>query len=162
MRHNHRKMDPQLPPLTEEDLSGALRVFQSLERLVEKPGLLTELLPGSARTTSLAKQIHAFRSDRASIFGSDLFAEPAWDILLSLYVAEKEGYRLKISSLCNESGVADTTALRWIERLIGLGLIRRRRDPFDHRSSFVEFEPEGLEKMDRLLEKGWRERFPID
>lgn len=162
MSRGHGTPDPLEPPLSENDIQGALRVFQSLEKLVDRPRLLKELLPGSARSLSLAKHIHASRAERALFFGPDLFAEPAWDILLSLYIAGREGYRMKVSAVCNESGVADTTALRWIDRLIELRLVRRHRNHLDNRSSWVELDADGLEKMDKALEKSWMEHFPID
>lgn len=152
----------EVTPLTEDDVQGALHVFQSLGKLVGKPGPHGELVPSKARTVDLAKHIHASRAGRANVFGPDLFAEPAWDILLSLYVADQECYRMTVSAACNESGVSHTTALRWMGRLIELQLIRRRRNPWDSRSNFVELSPEGLQKMDQVLQKLWVEHFPID
>lgn len=162
MVRRDQKPVAQKPPLTEHDIQGALRVIQSLEKLVERPRLLKELLPGAAHTVSLAKHIHASRAARARVFGGDLFAEPAWDILLSLYIAERVGYRMKVSAVCNESGVADTTALRWIDRLLELCLIQKQRNPLDNRSTFIGLSSDGLEKMNKVLEKLWREHFPID
>lgn len=162
MTRFHGKPEPHEPPLNENDIHGALRVIHSLEKLAERPQVLTELLPGNARTTSLARHLLACRVERAEEFGPDLFAEPAWDILLTLYIAEKEGYRLKVSAVCNESGVADTTALRWIERLVELGLVHRRQNPMDRRSSFVEVTSDGVKKMERVLEKAWHKHFPVD
>lgn len=162
MARLHSKLGPHEPPLSDNDIQGALRVIHSLEKLAERPRLLAEILPGNAHTTSLARHLLACRIERAEQFGPDLFAEPAWDILLTLFVAEKEGYRLKVSTVCNESGVADTTALRWIERLRELSLLRRRQNPMDLRSSFVELTPDGLQKMENVLEKAWQKHFPID
>ena len=157
----HPQPEAQDTPLNEVDIQGALRVIKSLEKLDQKSHTLSELLPGNARTTSLARHIHACRQDRVAQFGPDLFAEPAWDIMLTLFVAEKEHFRLKISSVCHESGVALTTALRWIDRLAELGLVQRRENTVDKRSSYLELTKVGLQKMETVLEKMWHSHFPV-
>lgn len=127
-----------------------------------EPQLLSKLGSGKTHTASLAKHIYAARAERAKFLGADLFGEPAWDILLSLYVAEHEDRRMKISAACNESGVPASTALRWIERLIELKLLKRFQNHLDSRSSFVELTEEGLQKMEQVLERTWAEHFPVD
>jgi DNA-binding MarR family transcriptional regulator len=112
---------------------------------------------GRTRTAALAKQIGLVRTARNSTFNDNLFGEPAWDILLLLYVALHEGDRLTVGAVCNESGVPDTTALRWIDRLVELGLVRRDRNPVDNRSSFIELEIDGIKKMDDVLAKMCRD-----
>jgi len=36
---------------------------------------------------------------REEMFGSELFADPAWDIVLDLYTAEARGERVQVTSL---------------------------------------------------------------
>lgn len=117
--------------------------------------------PGRFRLASLAKHILASRADRSIVLDPDLFAEPAWDILLSLYVANVESCPMQVSWVCNESGVAATTALRWIDRLIELRLVRRHQNPGDARSSFLELDKEGRQKMDQILQQSWSNHFPV-
>ena len=149
-------------PLSGEDIEGAVRVFQSLEKLVARPRLVDSLQAKPDQLLILAKRFRDFRIRRHEFFEAELFGEPGWDILLSLYIGLKEGYRQKVSSVCNESGVADTTAIRWIETLRELGLIDRRRNPIDARSTFIELTPLGAEKMDRLLQLVWQNYFPFE
>jgi len=162
MTHAVDKPEPNELPLTEADNQGPLGVSQSLEKLAERPRRLEELVPSRTRAASLAKQIRLARTARNAILNDNLFAEPAWDILLSLYVAMHEGYRMNVSAVCNESGVGDTTALRWIDRLIEIGLVRRHRNPLDNRSSFVELADEGMRKMDDILAKMCADYFPLN
>lgn len=68
------------------------------------------------------------RQRRDAIFGDPLFGEPAWDLLLQLYAAEREGRRLLVSTACEVSGVPLTTGLRWIEKLEKSGWLRRVPD----------------------------------
>lgn len=83
------------------------------------------------------------RAARAEFFSEHLFADPAWDMLLSLYSAELEQKRVSVSSLSLASGVPATTALRWISALQKDGLIVRQPDQFDGRRIFVALSSEG-------------------
>ena len=87
------------------------------------------------------------RAARADFFNADLFADPAWDMLLSLYSAEIEQKRVSISKLCLASRVPSTTALRWISALQKNGLINREPDPFDARRIFVSLSREGSQAV---------------
>ena len=78
------------------------------------------------------------RRARDRYFAGDLFADPAWDMLLDLMHAELSQIRVPVSSLCIAAAVPATTALRWIKTLADRGLIVRRADPHDGRRVFVE------------------------
>ena len=77
------------------------------------------------------------RRMRGGFFAAGLFSDPAWDILLDLYAAEAEDMPVSVSSLCIASGVAPTTALRWISRMTEDGLLDRRPDATDRRRAFM-------------------------
>lgn len=83
--------------------------------------------------------------------GERLFEDPAWDILLDLLAAELEDIRVSVSSLCIAAAVASTTALRWISKLVAIGLIERRPDPSDGRRAFVVLSATAREGMHRYL-----------
>lgn len=78
---------------------------------------------------------------RASYFPADLFADPAWDMLLDLLQAEIAQHRVPVSSLCIAAAVPATTALRWIKTMTDRGLLVRRDDPHDGRRVFIEMAP---------------------
>lgn len=82
------------------------------------------------------------RRQRARYLANDLFAEPAWDMLLELLQAELYGRRISVSSLCIASGVPATTALRWISKMSEQGFLVREADPKDARRAFVELAPD--------------------
>jgi len=88
------------------------------------------------------------RTMRAKFFNADLFADPAWDMLLDLYRAHLDQYRVSVTSLCTASGVPTSTALRWLRALEEGGLITRRQDPLDGRRTFVALTSAGVESMD--------------
>jgi hypothetical protein len=75
---------------------------------------------------------------RDQFFPRDLFADPAWDMLLDLMAARLEQSRVAVSSLCIAAAVPATTALRWIRTLTEHGLFVRRHDPEDGRRIFIE------------------------
>ena len=74
---------------------------------------------------------------RGAFFDRRLVEDPGWDMLLDLFAAELEGGQVSVSSLCIASGVATTTALRWITRMAGAGLLERVADPGDRRRAFL-------------------------
>ncbi|MGE3395982.1 MAG: winged helix DNA-binding protein [Sphingomonas sp.] len=74
---------------------------------------------------------------RDHYFGSGLFADPAWDMLLDLMAARLEGAPVAVSSLCIAAAVPATTALRWVKALTDRGLFVRVADPHDRRRVFI-------------------------
>ena len=66
---------------------------------------------------------------REQFFPRDLFADPAWDMLLDLMAARLEQSRVAVSSLCIAASMPATTALRWIRTLAEHNLFIRRQDP---------------------------------
>jgi len=87
------------------------------------------------------------RRERARYLSSELFADPAWDILLDLLEAELSSQRVPVSSLCIAAGVPATTGLRWINNMVKAGLLLRRPDRFDGRRVFVELAPQVSDAM---------------
>ena len=79
---------------------------------------------------------------RSRYFPEELFADPAWDMLLDLLQAEIAHLRVPVSSLCIAAAVPATTALRWLKTMVQQGLFVRRADPHDGRRVFVELSPE--------------------
>lgn len=111
------------------------------------PGPVADLPIDSADLRRLIR----VRRMRDQFFGSGLFEDPAWDMLLDLYAAELERTRVSVSSLCIAAAVAPTTALRWITKLTDAGLFIRQPDPTDRRRAFMALTPRASEAMRRYL-----------
>ncbi|MBB6123202.1 winged helix DNA-binding protein [Sphingobium subterraneum] len=97
-----------------------------------------------------AQQVRALlraRRLRDHIFSSELFADPAWDIMLDLMAAQLEGTQVSVSSLCIAAAVPPTTALRWIRQLTDRGLLVRQADPGDGRRVFITLSEEGTKAV---------------
>lgn len=91
----------------------------------------------------------ADRRRRYDHFDKRLFADPAWDILLAMTVAECRQQRVTISQLCGRIDAPMTTALRWITSMTDAGLLVRRDDLTDKRRKFIELSPQALSEMIR-------------
>ena len=84
----------------------------------------------AAELGDIARKAFADRRRRADIDGmGNLFGEPAWDILLSLFIAGCEGRRLSVDATCAGAATPESTALRWIEILEKRGVIVREGEP---------------------------------
>jgi hypothetical protein len=88
---------------------------------------------------------------RNRYFAEDLFADPAWDMLLDLLQAEIAQLRVPVSSLCIAAAVPATTALRWLKSMTEKGIFVRRADPHDGRRVFVELSREASISMRRYF-----------
>jgi DNA-binding MarR family transcriptional regulator len=77
------------------------------------------------------------RRTRARYLTPELFADPAWDILLDLLRAEIAHERVSVSSACIAAAVPATTGLRWLKALEQQGLVVRHRDLLDARRTYV-------------------------
>ncbi|MDC0886572.1 winged helix DNA-binding protein [Altererythrobacter sp.] len=116
---------------------------------------------GSARLTRspkpslpeprMVRQIIRQRQMRARFFDGDLFADPAWDILLDLTAARAEHTRVSVTSLCIASGVPPTTALRWISQMSEAGILQRVEDESDKRRAFIALTDTAAEAMARYF-----------
>lgn len=91
----------------------------------------------AAVTAQKVRDLLRARRMRADFLPGDLFADPAWDMLLDLYAARLDHERVSVSSLCIASGVPPTTALRHIKTLTDTGVVLRQQDPHDGRRVFI-------------------------
>ena len=123
------------------DFSDApVRAFVGSERVEIPPSLLR-----------IATRIYALREARFFHFESALFGEPAWDMLLALYIAQGRGLSMKTTEACAESKAPQTTALRWLEHLERQGLVVRRPNPRRNNSSLVEITEKAALDLNQYL-----------
>jgi len=103
--------------------------------------------PADLPEARLVRRIIRQRQLRARFFDGDLFADPAWDMLLDLTAARAEGARVSVTSLCIASGVPPTTALRWIGQMVEAGLFTRACYDSDRRRGFIELSDRAVQAM---------------
>ncbi|WP_066726650.1 hypothetical protein [Sphingomonas pituitosa] len=139
------------------------RIADSLTRLTrnELPdrsaGIRSEAFAFRTETESVEtdaseiRRVIRARRMRAEFFEGDLFADPAWDMLLDLYAAELEHRQISVSSLCIAAAVPPTTALRWIGTLNEAGLFDRKADPNDRRRAYIALSDAARRGMERYI-----------
>lgn len=115
---------------------------------------LPELRPQAIRALIRLRRL------RGDFFPPDLFADPAWDMLLDLMAARLEREQVAVSSLCIAAAVPPTTALRWIRTMTEQGIFERRHDPGDGRRIFIDLSDAAAQAMTAYFTQvrglGWR------
>lgn len=101
----------------------------------------------------LVHRIIRQRRLRDRYFESDLFADPAWDILLDLTAARAEHRRVSVTSLCIAAAVPATTALRWIAQMTEMGILVREQDDEDKRRAFIALSDSAADAMARYFDE---------
>ena len=100
----------------------------------------------------LVRRLIRKRRQRDQFFPSDLFADPAWDMMLDLYAAHYERREISVSSLCIASAVPATTALRWIKSMVDDGRFVRVADPGDGRRIIVSLSDDTRCRLDEYFD----------
>lgn len=139
--HGHEPDAERLRRLSEEvaRIAGALAELSSSARSVVHAAPRDVADAGEAKIdANTVRALIRLRRLRDQFFSKDLFADPAWDMLLDLMAARLEQTSVAVSSLCIAAAVPATTALRWIRTLTEHGLFVRRADPEDGRRIFIE------------------------
>jgi len=127
----------------------AARIASTLASLCEDGGEREEA--NGRVDAAFVRSIIRARRLRDQYLRSELFADPAFDMLLDLYAARLEGTRVAVSSLCIAAAVPATTALRWIRALTERGLFVRNADPQDGRRVYIGLSDETARAMARYL-----------
>jgi DNA-binding MarR family transcriptional regulator len=104
-------------------------------------------------TADEIRSIIRARRLRQQYFPRDLFADPAWDMLLELFRADLVQQQISVTSLCLASAVPPTTALRWLSTLVERQIFDRERDRRDGRRIFVGLTPEAREAMHQYFRR---------
>ncbi len=123
-------------------LKSALRIVDQVA------GVPASRMPNQTVSEAEVRAILKMRRVRDRFFDGELFADPAWDMLLELYASELGQQRLSVGCLCVGAAVPATTALRWISTLENKGLVERRADPLDARRFHLSLSTLGLKAME--------------
>jgi hypothetical protein len=135
-----------LPRSTRDIEEVARRVVGPVEML--PPEVWGTLATGVA---GFARQLWWERRLRTRYFPADLFAEPAWDILLYLYASEAEGESVTVGSACRAASVPSTTGLRFLNSMVERRFLSRVTPGRGGRATSIELAPAARLKMAKLL-----------
>jgi DNA-binding MarR family transcriptional regulator len=150
--------------LSEKDVSDALRLLKKLagdeggdlvralsdarDRLDVTP---RSFVPNQQSWVPLARSVFLSRRRRNQHFPAAMLGEPAWDMLLALFIFEQSEGRVTVTGLAEHSGAPLTTALRWIDYLENAGFLVRRPKPTDRRAVFIELSDKGRDRLNAYL-----------
>lgn len=99
----------------------------------------------------IARAILHLRRQRKEDFDGSLFGEPAWEMLLELYVRDASGSVSTVAELLAISDAPVSTAARWLVHLDKLGFVTRRSHPLDAKTEFVDLTAEAKGALERHL-----------
>jgi predicted Rossmann fold nucleotide-binding protein DprA/Smf involved in DNA uptake len=105
--------------------------------------------PGTA--AARARQLYRQRRQRDEALGSALFGEPAWDLLLQLFVARAEQRPVSIMSVSIAAGLSRESVLAWVSRLEEHGLVERLGRDTSEQLMVVAITNDGFARMTRLF-----------
>ncbi|MDZ3831904.1 MAG: JAB domain-containing protein [Sphingopyxis sp.] len=93
---------------------------------------------------------------RRQLIGTEeLFGDPAWEMLVDLFIHECERKRLSVSALCVTASIPMSSALRLAQKLCDAGITRRVPDPIDGRRTFIRLEPVIAHRIRAYFETGF-------
>ena len=104
-------------------------------------------MSGQYNSMTKARAEYDKRRKRAKHFPQGLFGEPAWDMLLDLFVSCQNGTEISVTSACIAAYVPATTALRWLQNLELTGFVERFADAKDKRRYIVRLTEVGYSSM---------------
>jgi DNA repair protein RadC len=92
------------------------------------------------------------RNRRRELIGQlSLLANPAWDMLIDLFLHAECGKQVSISALCFGSCLPMSTALRHVRKLCDSGLVTRQIDPLDGRRSLVALSNHAFDRLNEYF-----------
>lgn len=90
--------------------------------------------------------------------GRGLWSDPAWDMLLDLFIANESGRMVSVTSACIGGCIPTSTGLRRVGQLLKVGLIHRTTDPSDGRKGMLGLTTRAAADMKLYLDEVFRSR----
>ena len=101
---------------------------------------------------SFAAKMYRSRRQRDRLLPPSFFADPAWDMLLELFISKVEQKRISVTSLTIAAACPATTALRYLNLLEKTGFAFREDCELDLRVKYISLSDHGYWSMYRTLE----------
>lgn len=158
LAHREPETDPRSVTFSEREIREAARLLEHIIRnapelvdVVMKPPLRSGggQVHGDRRILlELARRAVFERQRRTAFFDGAMFGEPAWDMLLALYVADFVGGKQTIRNLADLVNVPVSTVVRWAGQLERKDCIIREPHPHDRRAVFVRLTDAARQGLD--------------
>ncbi len=142
----HIPPDRHMPSQEAVDLVVALqRCLTNFHARQEEPAILEG--DGSDQRMALARYVDARRM-RSTLFGHDLFADPAWDILLLLYQVELDGGGLTLEQISETLRLSLSVVVGQVGVMERRGLLdEHRTSPSSRRRRAIRLSPLAVDAM---------------
>lgn len=141
--------------LTAAELAGLSAVSSKVSPKSAEHHPFSALDSKVAAARNRALEILDVRKRRETVFGDDLFGEPAWDLMLDLFVQHVERHKTSSTSAAIAARVPPTTALRYLNGLVRRGLVMRHVSDHDLRVQHVGLSDYGYREMLALLSESY-------
>ena len=141
-------------PNAKQMARGRLGPIDQLKALLQP----RKALKSSETTEDHILSILALRRARTEIFGTTLFAEPAWDALLELYAASLGARRMSVADIAIAIHVPESTAARWVAALVDHGLVEFHAGTEEFGASRLGLTEKGASQIKQLADR-WRSAF---
>jgi hypothetical protein len=114
---------------------------------------------GKGAEQELARRLLSQRRQREELLGPELASEPAWTMLLALFIAHEEGKPARVAEVCAAAGTPPATALRWLATVASEGKIRWGTATRSPDGDSIELAPDLAERLRKLF-RAWIEDMP--
>ena len=101
----------------------------------------------------IARSLYAQRRARDAAFGVELFGEPAWDLLLDLFIAHAQDRPVSLISMCVAASVPLSSGQYWLARLEREGLVELLHADCGMGLTLVALSETASDRMTRFLEE---------
>jgi DNA-binding transcriptional ArsR family regulator len=145
--------------IEESSLRSRLKALQA--QIKQFKAAISEVQPQTVESDvppvdpQLVRDHIATLARREEILGSNLFGDPAWELLLQGFAAALSYERLTTSIFITRVKLPPSTTSRWLKKLEADGLLQRETDPFDARLSLISLTPQAFEGLVRYFTLRW-------
>lgn len=133
----------------EMDAMDAAALKRILESLIQEDRHDREPMDANVRR-NVGELVFKARKARVGLFPASMFNEPAWDMLVALYVSTSPP---AAADLARWTDTPLTTATRWLQYLEAHKFVTRESDPQDRRAFTVRLTDDACAKLDALFEQ---------
>lgn len=112
--------------------------------------------PGAEK--DLAGRLLSQRREREELLGPELASEPAWTMLVALFIAHEEGKPASVAEVCAAAGTPPATALRWLATVASKGEIRWGKPTGSRDGDSIELAPDLAGRLRKLFRTWITER----
>ena len=130
------------------------QAIDSVQHALGRIAALASILPSALTGTTLAamaERLYQERRRREEYFPHGLFGEPAWDLILALFVALEDGRSLSIAEAYDAAAVKPAAGRRLIARLERSGMVTRTFGQEDRRKRYVQLTANASERLTDYL-----------